>query len=106
MKLKLFFKTPLETRKFQEKLLPLQTNDVQAKLLQSERVLEMHFPANWRSKFQKVLIWYVPRGNLLGIVNYANSKETESLSKNGFRQKCLALVKTDAPYWGCPPPPF
>ena len=36
-----FFKTPHRTLKFEEKLLPLQTNDVQAMLLQSERVLEL-----------------------------------------------------------------
>ena len=30
----------------------LQTNDVQAMFLLSEKVLEMHFPANWRPKFR------------------------------------------------------
>ena len=65
----LFFQTPHKTLKFQEKLLPMQTNDVQAMLLLSERVLEMHFPANWRPKFQKVLLWYPPWGNLREIMN-------------------------------------
>ena len=32
--------------KFQEKSLPLQTNDVQAMLLQSERMSEMNFPVS------------------------------------------------------------
>ena len=44
---KLSHKTPHESLKFQEKAMPLQTNDVQAMLLQLERVLEMNFPANF-----------------------------------------------------------
>ena len=44
----------------------MQTNDVQAMLLLSERVLEMHFPANWRPKFQNVLLWYPPMGEPQG----------------------------------------
>ena len=47
-------KTPHETPKFQEKLLLLETNDVQAMLLQSERVLEMQFQAIWRPKLQNI----------------------------------------------------
>ena len=85
----LFFETPYKTLKFQEKVLRLQANDAQAMLLQSEGVLEMHFPANWRPKFQKALLWYPPWGNLKEIVDQTNSKETESLRKNGCRQKCF-----------------
>ena len=54
-------------------MLLLQTNDVQAMLLQSEKVLEMHFPGNWRPKFRDIEL--------------SNSKETESLGKIGCRQK-------------------
>ena len=63
----LFFETPHETLKSQEKLLPLKTNNVQAMLLQSEGVLEMHFPANWRPTLQKILLWHPPWGNLMEI---------------------------------------
>ena len=41
--------------------------------LKSKSVPEMHFPAIWRSKF----------------TDLANSKKTQSLGKNGCRQKCL-----------------
>ena len=41
--------------------------------LKSKNVPEMHFPVIWRSKF----------------TDLANSKKTQSLEKNGCRQKCL-----------------
>ena len=41
--------------------------------MKSKSVPEMHFPAIWRSKF----------------TDLANSKKTQSLGKNGCRQKCL-----------------
>ena len=41
--------------------------------LKSKSVPEMHFPVIWRSKF----------------TDLANSKKTQSLGKNGCRQKCL-----------------
>ena len=41
--------------------------------LKSKSVLEMHFQAIWRSKF----------------TDLANSGKTQSLGKNGCRQKCL-----------------
>ena len=78
-----FFKTPHKSLKFKQTLLPLQTkkiykqtrqnegilkwysqkkniNNVQAMLLQSERVSEIHFPAIWRLKFHKFSLWHPP----------------------------------------------
>ena len=63
----LFFETPHKALKFHKKLLPLKTNNVQAMLLQSERVLEIHFPANCRPTLQKLLLCYPPWGNLTKI---------------------------------------
>ena len=51
--------------KFQGKLLLLQTNNVQAMLLQSERVLEMNFPAIWQCKLQKLPLHCQPRQHLI-----------------------------------------
>ena len=64
----LFFKTPYRTLKFQEKS------------------KKMHFPAIWRPKFNNF-----PFGVYNGAIPWsqASSKETESLEKNGCRQKCL-----------------
>ena len=50
-------KTPHESLKFQEKAMPLQTNDVQAMLLQLERVSEMNFPANFHLDIQSSKIF-------------------------------------------------
>ena len=50
--------TPYETLKYQEKSLPLQTNNVQTMLLQSEKLSEMSLPAIWRPKLQKFSFWY------------------------------------------------
>ena len=50
------YKTLHETLKFQEKSLKWQTNNVQAMLLQSEKVSEIHFPAIWIPKLQKFLV--------------------------------------------------
>ena len=58
MKLNLFYLTLLvnfsskllKKSYFQDKLLPLQTNDVQAMLLQPQIVSEMHLSANWKPK--------------------------------------------------------
>ena len=58
-----------ETLKFQEKLLPLQTNGVQAMLLKSERVSEMQFQAIWRPKPQKFSLWCQPWQCLTEIVD-------------------------------------
>ena len=68
MKLNLI-KLPHETLKFQEKLLPLQTNDVQAMLLKSERVSGMQFQAIWRPKLQKFCLWCQPWKHLTEIVD-------------------------------------
>ena len=62
-------KPAMKLTKFQEKSLLLQTNDVQAMLLQSERVLEMNFPAIWRPKLQTLLLWCPPRELLMEIVD-------------------------------------
>ena len=51
--------------KFQGKSLLLQTNNVQAMLLQSERVLEMNFPAIWQCKLQKLPLHCQPRQHLI-----------------------------------------
>ena len=53
-------KTHHETLKFQENLLPLQTNNVQAMLPLSERMSGMHFSAIWRLKLQKTSLWCPP----------------------------------------------
>ena len=82
-------KTPYEILQFQEKLQPLQRNNVQAMLLQSEKVLEINFPAIWRPKIQKISLRFPPWKHFMEIVIYANSKETKSLAKNSCRQKCL-----------------
>ena len=64
-------------------------HNVQAMLLQSERVSEMHFPAIWRPEFQNFLSLYT-----LGIP-HGDSKlsklqeKTGSIGENGCRQKCL-----------------
>ena len=47
-------------------------------LLQSERVLEMHFTASRVPKLQKYSIWCSPWEHLTEIVNKGKSKETES----------------------------
>ena len=44
-------------------------DDVEAMLLQSERVLEMHFPAIWRPKFQKKIPSVPTWGYLKELVN-------------------------------------
>ena len=62
-------KTPHETLRLQEKCLPLQTNNVQVMLLQSEKMLEMNFPAIWRSNLQKFSLWCPPWEYLMEIVN-------------------------------------
>ena len=61
-------KTPYEILQFQQKLLLLQKNDVQAMLLQSERVSKINFPAIWRSKIQKISLWYPPWEHFMEIV--------------------------------------
>ena len=50
-------KTAHETLNFQGRMLPLQTYDVQAILLQSGRVTEMNFPVICRLKLQKCSLW-------------------------------------------------
>ena len=50
-------KIPHEILKFQEKMLPLKTDDVQAMLLQS-RVLKMNFPSIWLPTLKNFL--FVP----------------------------------------------
>ena len=61
-------KIPHEAQKFQEKLLLLQRNDVQAMLLQSERVLEMNFLAIWIPKLKKISVsWCPPLEHLIEI---------------------------------------
>ena len=82
----LFFETPYKTLKFQQKLLLQQTkkninkhdrmkvfsSDIHGKImftnnvelpmiLQSERVLEMHFLTIWKPEFQKIFFWCPPR---------------------------------------------
>ena len=44
---------------------------------------------NWFSSDLETSISYLSWGHLMETVNQANSKETESLVKNGRRQKCL-----------------
>ena len=58
-------------------------NNVQATLLQSERVSEMLFPAIWRPEFQKILFLCPPWGYLMETVNSANYKKTESMGGGG-----------------------
>ena len=93
-------RTPHETLKFQEKLLSLQTNYVQAMLLQSETVSEVNFSAIWRPKLQKFPLRCPPWQHLMKIFNQVNSKETESLAKNRCRQKCLhkSLISVSVAY--------
>ena len=54
-------------------------NNVQATLLQSERVSEMLFPAIWRPEFQKIFFLCSPWGYLMETVNSVNYKKTESM---------------------------
>ena len=49
----------------------------------------MHFTAIYRPKFQRFSPWCPPWGDPVEPLYQANSKETESLGKNGSRQKCL-----------------
>ena len=56
------------------------------------RLLEMHFPAIRIPEFQKFFLWCPRLGYLMETVNYTNSEETESLGKNGCRQKCLDKI--------------
>ena len=44
-------------------------NNVRAMPLQSERVLEVHFPAIWIPEFQEFLLQCPPWGYLMGTVN-------------------------------------
>ena len=57
----LFFETPNKTMQ-----LSLQADDVQAMLLHSEKVSEMHFSANWKPKFKDWAKQTVKKLNLLG----------------------------------------
>ena len=41
------------------------------------------------AKLKKFFLWCLLWGHSIGLLNYANSTETESLGKNGCRQKCL-----------------
>ena len=50
-------KPPMKLLKFQEKSLPLQTNNVQDMLQQLESVLEISSPAIWWPKLQKRSLW-------------------------------------------------
>ena len=68
----IFFKVPHKTLKLQ--------NKIQKKL---------HFQAIWRPNFQNLSIWCPPWGHPKQPLNYVRSKETESLGKNGCRQKYL-----------------
>ena len=56
------------------------------------RSSEMHFPAIRIPEFQKFFFWCSPLGYLTETMNYANSKETESLGENGCRQNCLDKI--------------
>ena len=82
-------KTPYEILQFEEKLLPLQRSNVQAMLLQSEKVSEINFTAIWRPKIRKISLRCPPWEHFMEIVIYANSKETQYLAKNSCREKCL-----------------
>ena len=55
-------------------------HNVQAMLLQSERVSEMHFPAIWRPEFQKTFFPCTLWGYLTETVNWANYKKKLDLS--------------------------
>ena len=46
---------------------------------------KMHFAAIFRPKFQNFFFRCLPWGNNLDPLNYAHSKETESLGKYGCR---------------------
>ena len=67
----LFFETTLKTLKFQEK------------------PRKIHFPTISKPKIQKFFLQYIPWCHPTEPLNFANSKETESLGKNDCRQKCL-----------------
>ena len=62
-------KTPHESLKFQEKSVPLQTNDVQAMFLQSVTVSKLNFPAIWRPKLWILFLWCQPWEHLMEIFN-------------------------------------
>ena len=51
----LFFESPHKSLKFQEKSEKERKSEEK-----SERVLEMHFTAIWRPKFQKFSLWCPP----------------------------------------------
>ena len=61
-----FFHNSWKNSDFQDKLLPLQTNDVQAMLLQSEIVSEINLSANWKTKCRDRTKQAVKKLNLCG----------------------------------------
>ena len=71
----LFFKTPEKNSYFQDKLLPHQTNDVQAMLLQSEIVWEMQLSANWKPNYRDRTKQAVKKLHLYGKMAADKKKE-------------------------------
>ena len=88
-------RTPHETLKFQEKPMQIHPNNVQAMLLQSERLSQINFLTIWGHKLQKRFFWCPPWEHLMEIFNYVNSKETESLAKTAVDKS--AWIKTCFP---------
>ena len=69
----------LKNSYFQDKLLPRQTNDVPAMLLQSEIVSEMHLSAIWKPKYRDKTKQAVKKLNHCGKRAVDNSAWVKSL---------------------------
>ena len=69
----------LKNSYFQDKLLPLQTNDVPAMLLQSEIVSEMHLSAIWKPKYRDKTKQAVKKLNQCGKTAVDKSASVKSL---------------------------
>ena len=52
-----FFKTPYKTLTFQKKLIEKKKEKSESKRRSEVRMLEMHFPAIWGPKLQKLSLW-------------------------------------------------